>query len=995
MDTREFLARVLPPTGIYHARWFENEQAAMAAGRKPKVAGTAYVASIEELADLCIRLDTQGLTVYYGTATYAERGREASADNVRELSAYRLDLDVGDGPKKYATKQDALQAAVAFVKDARLPEPTFVSSGAGLHLYWCLKAPVPRGVWLETARKLKDTTKRFKLRADPAVTADPARILRPVGVHHRKTGRDLLVRVGRAAECVAQKDMAEPLGVAADVLAGAEALAGAFEANSDMVVEREYPPSDPHGVARNCQIIREMRDTRGDIEEPLWYRCIGVLKHCVGGEEVIHEWSQGYDGYSAAETDAKIEQWAVGPTSCEELSYYGDCEGCPHKGRATSPIELGRKEAEIKAIEAKGKDVTGPWWPKSVGWDESKEQMYHMQRVQDDDGVWHEERTYFSTTKFYVETRIWADDSTWAWRVHRLKYVRGGVEIWEPFTVPTKFAAKPAELAMAFAAQEVYVTSKIGPETLAKVLKDYGDELRTRRVETVTHSAMGWHCSDPTVPRNDISYASHADGFIIGNKLIREDSTETVLLSDSVPHEWRGGWGVKGTAKEWASMVHKIYVKTRNIPMQFVVLSEFASPLAHLFGREEYHGTPISLFAEGGLGKTSVCHVAASIWGPPGALTVSGNPVNGDTQMTFQLKLSVLHSIGLGMDEATLRAPAALGELAYCCAMGKPKGRLGPNGKPLPEMPHWWHNAKFTANKSMLRYVADVEKINDDTADAIQKRLFEIDFGRLGYRTADLKGKADDSILLETLKNTQYGTVGPIWARYLLKNKVEIMQDLVEALNRVKRTTVDFASERFHDYTQASIEVTCKHVHKCGLMFPDVDAVMGFVKDVRGTMSETRNESRVPVIDAFARYLAQHQNGLLHTDHFPLGKGRTKDEYPKHEIRGEIVGRVALQDHFVALAIAPLKDWCVSRAVDFNKLVTALDTDGYLKHDPELQSENTKADPMRSATARLNLARGTALMGVRTNCLVMDFGRMLNKASLRVAVGGEKAGAKK
>jgi hypothetical protein len=46
-----------------------------------------------------------------------------------------------------------------------------------------------------------------------------------------------------------------------------------------------------------------MRDTRGDIPEPYWYAGIQLMCHAVEGDELIHKWSEGYAGYSRAETD--------------------------------------------------------------------------------------------------------------------------------------------------------------------------------------------------------------------------------------------------------------------------------------------------------------------------------------------------------------------------------------------------------------------------------------------------------------------------------------------------------------------------------------------------------------------------------------------------------------------------------------------------------------------------------------------------------------------
>jgi len=109
-----------------------------------------------------------------------------------------------------------------------------------------------------------------------------------------------------------------------------------------------FPESDAELIAEGCAQIRHMRDTRGLLPEPDWHNCIGVLARCVDGEKFAHEWSKGDERYSHAETQAKIDRTlreTTGPTKCETFIGLGNgrCEGCPVRGKITSPIELGRR----------------------------------------------------------------------------------------------------------------------------------------------------------------------------------------------------------------------------------------------------------------------------------------------------------------------------------------------------------------------------------------------------------------------------------------------------------------------------------------------------------------------------------------------------------------------------------------------------------------------------------------------------------------------------
>src|SRR3990167_2078199 len=116
--------------------------------------------------------------------------------------------------------------------------------------------------------------------------------------------------------------------------------------NQDFAIKRDFPPCSGEKVATRCAQLAKMRDTRGCISEPHWYACIQLLCHAVEGDELIHTWSRGYEGYTHEETSRKIGQirgQSLGPTLCstfEDRRSTG-CDGCPFKGKISSPAQLG------------------------------------------------------------------------------------------------------------------------------------------------------------------------------------------------------------------------------------------------------------------------------------------------------------------------------------------------------------------------------------------------------------------------------------------------------------------------------------------------------------------------------------------------------------------------------------------------------------------------------------------------------------------------------
>jgi hypothetical protein len=151
-----------------------------------------WVESIEELADLTEKYqDRTG--VYYGTTAFDEKSRKQV--NVPLMRSLRLDIDCG--PEKhernpegtYPSQKDGIADLIRFSKELKLPPTFIVSSGAGLHVYYCLDADVPRESWQGAAKALQQKCVAHGLRVDPTVTQDAARILRPLGALHDNGNR--------------------------------------------------------------------------------------------------------------------------------------------------------------------------------------------------------------------------------------------------------------------------------------------------------------------------------------------------------------------------------------------------------------------------------------------------------------------------------------------------------------------------------------------------------------------------------------------------------------------------------------------------------------------------------------------------------------------------------------------------------------------------------------------------------------------------------------
>lgn len=299
------------------------------------------------------RMDEQG--VYFGTAAFKSIANRKQT-NVLSLKALRLDIDAGakkherDPGGTYPTQSDALVALGEFTQATGLVPSYVVSSGEGLHVYYGLDVALPPDAWTPLATALEALAAAQRLRVDTSVTADTARILRPIGTLHGNGQRvSVIERSGRVytASELRAKLPATPL-----------APTRTFDnvgINDELSLEFDGPPASAFEVARHCGALREVAVAKGDVPEPHWRAMLGLVKHTVEGIDAAHEWSRGYDGYDPGETERKFDNWTTGPTTCAEFARHSTaCASCEFSGKVKSPIMLGQMTAagEVKPTRA-------------------------------------------------------------------------------------------------------------------------------------------------------------------------------------------------------------------------------------------------------------------------------------------------------------------------------------------------------------------------------------------------------------------------------------------------------------------------------------------------------------------------------------------------------------------------------------------------------------------------------------------------------------------
>lgn len=227
-----------------------------------------------------------------------------------------------------------------------------VDSGNGIHCYWPFTEAITPDIWQSMANTLKAALAHHHVLADPTVTADMSRILRPAGATNRK--RDpKIVKVKRAVEPIEPEVFAEQLKTLALDLNIKPFNNSQYttDANDDLLFHAAQIPVFATEVAKHCNQIRIVDRTQGDVSRPIWFAAVGLTKFCNEGIEKARLWTEkrGETGHTDTDYQTRYITWNSPPPSCAkfEADNPKGCVGCIYKGSIKTPLVLGRASQVI------------------------------------------------------------------------------------------------------------------------------------------------------------------------------------------------------------------------------------------------------------------------------------------------------------------------------------------------------------------------------------------------------------------------------------------------------------------------------------------------------------------------------------------------------------------------------------------------------------------------------------------------------------------------
>jgi hypothetical protein len=934
MDTKTFLEAVLGDEGMYCA-WGNR----IADSKKVQ----KFYPTIDALIHAAHNLDSEGYDAYFALGTFDDSGSRV-ASHVKQLRAFFLDLDCGPS-KEYATQSEALSALRSFCKQAKLPRPTLINSGRGIHVYWRLVSPVSRETWLPVAERLKALCKRHGLHADPVVTADAARVLRVPGTHNHKSDppSDVAV-VGEIGPEVEFVEFSNLLGEDDDFLAKAKKFTprepdALMQALSGSIVSKFKTIMMKTVAGKGCAQLGDAVANQATVTEPVWRATLSIAKFCVDGGKAVHKVSEKHPEYSHDVTEEKVSL-IKGPYLCERFNEYkpGVCPTCPNWGKIKSPISLGREVEEAteddNIVVQKPLGVTDavpiqyviPKYPQPFFRGKTGGVFKRGKQVVNEDGEVDEEASkdkliYFND--LYVVRRL-KDAELGESLVMRLHLPKDGVR---EFTLPLTAVGSKDEFRKYLAMQGVAV---LNVADLMEYTMRWVNELQFKSEAEEACRQFGW--TDDT-----------STSFALGNMLVFKDRVEVNAPSGATvglfPY-----FQPKGTLAGWKETM-KFYERPGMEPHQFMVGLSLGAVLMEF---QPINAAAFHMYSkESGLGKTTGMLAGASIWGDPDLLMMQER----DTFNSKMNRAEVYKNLVCYMDELTNTKPQDLSDWAYQLPSGLQRNRMGPKGNVERVRGKPWKTLfGTTGNTSMIERISLYKALPKAEA----QRILEHRVERLEFAS---KSETD---MFATAVKENFGVAGVPFLQYVMTH-LEAVKELANTTQqRIDLAASLTAENRFWSALVSRTITGLLVAKKAGLIDWQIGPVVAWaVKAMQSAQSMVR-EMNADVESILTDYLAEHYNSMLRIkstdDARKPSTGLDHLIHPDAIPRGNsFVARYEYDIKKLYLLPKPLKEWCGKQQINYSGFV-----------------EGLKTGRTKATKHKMRLSKGTQMNLPPTDVLMID-----------------------
>ena len=897
MTTRNtFLTSVLADDGLY-----------CVVGLKKGTPRQTFVKTIDEIDGLVEGLIAQGYDTYFGCAKYLDDSEGRTAKNAKWFKAFWLDLDCGE-TKPYPTQAAALIALKQFVQTNGLPRPTIVNSGRGIHVYWTLTETIGYNDWKPTAEALKKFCATYNLSADPAVTADAARILRIPDTLNFKDNppksvgvlvHGVPIELARFKMLIGVEEEPEDNGS----LFGSDAPRRPIDATTRALMGNSISrfsaimrkSAEGEGCAQLVRIYKEQET----IEEPLWRAGLSIAVNCEDGDLSIHKISNQHSEYDPQETYNKAMALRDKPYKCTTFASINStpCQDCPNKGKITSPIQIGSRIAEAKAednivvmrnaVLEEDMTVEIPEYPypyfrgKNGG-------VYKRGWGKNEKGEDNKDELIYEYD-FYVVKRLTDPDvgeSLWM----RLHMPKDGIR---EFSAPLSSVLSKDKFREVLAYQGVAAYNKRLDVLMGYVTK-WVQELQHLTEAEKARQQFGWHEDDSK--------------FIIGNREITASGVN-FSPSSSATSETASFYTKKGTITEWKKVAN-IYAAAGNEVRAFTLFAGFGSAL---FKYTKLNGSIIHLTNNGsGVGKTTIQLLINSIWGRPVEPLLNQE----DKYLARMHRIAVLGNLPPTIDELTNMDDEEVSSMAYAMTHGRGRNRMQSQTNAERSNSLRWSSIAITSgNKSLYDQLYNLK----DFPEGELMRIIELNVAK-----NDSLSKAESDAMFNPMYEN-YGVAGEIFIRYVITNLPEVKRLLAAVQRKLDKAAGFTQRERFWSATAACAITSGIITKKLGLHDIDVALVYKWAVERLGNLRLDVRADNTGPLSRIGMFLNEKTNNMLIVNS-NVDKRTGLTEAPIREPRGELLIRYEPDQKMLFIAARGLREWCSINQISYKALTFDLKT---------------------------------------------------------------------
>lgn len=918
-------------------------------------AAAAYVEQARHSLDLYCAIHTlREARVWNPNKTDKRTGTKGSYEvrthaNMAESRAFFLDLDVGEGPQKYASQAEAVRDLQRFCRLTGLPKPTLVSSGGGIHVYWVLTDAYASSLWVTDAAKLKALTLAYQLKADPSRTSDPSSVLRVAGTFnwkHRANPRAVRVLQQGVGPCGTQAfldTLDDAFVVSGASLGKAPAIlpdAPSSDAlGSNLTDTFDGPPVSMRALVTACAQVRHVAATRGNVSEPAWYHTLNLVRFVERGDEMVHRISEGHPDYDAAITDAKVEQLrsrGVGPTSCAKLAEVCGaerCTGCAFFERVKSPLVAARFKDPAPAptvlhtLGLQQVSVTIPSPPEPYTRLKTGSVAFVGKNRDGDDMT-----TVIYQHDLYPTRRLvnpLAGTEQHGWRVH---LPREGVK---DFLLDADALYDRRKFASTIANHGVLPGSAMVPY-LQDYMIAYIAELQKQADAEAQHTHLGWS-------------EDHAQ-FILPDKVLLADGTAKPSTLSMGAQRASAYLRKKGDASRQVQLLH-FYQHPAYLPNQFFILGSLAAPLFYMTG---HHGVILNASGEAGSSKSTSLYTAASFWGQPELYPINGT-ASGATMRGRNERVTTLANLPVCVDEITHLPVKDAIDLAMGISQPGHRIRLASDGmeRAAPDS----HKATImltTANNSLHTLLS----VDNAAGTAGSMRVVELQF------RANLVHQKPEADAFGYELRQHFGHLGEVFMHHVVQHRLAIEARVREVMADIDRAAHIQSSERFWSATIAAVLVAAEVAQTLGILPFDPLALRTWALDVQIPFM------RGVVIDEYASPMAVLAEYLEHANAgvIVVGKLAGSSTNLSHVIKspqGQLLAHYDVEEQTMWILKKGFKDYCLRTGANMTKIIHEL-------AQPKLDAAGRTQRIITSSRTRKVLGAGTEYAKAQSWCFALN-----------------------